>query len=302
MNALGFLFVLFSQIANGLSFGSMKQIDENDFFISNAVSKIIQNVAPRGSLGICISVASSDSKKKQISDGLLKQIVSENNQSTFLVQNEKYNQFYLQATSKYFNIFLVDSYESFQKIFNVINQPKFDYEGKFLIVLTLSNAHYPLTERIFKDLWKIYITHADILVRSPNENVAYLYTFFPFTKQFCDETQPVLLKTFKDGEFFGPWSIFPEKVRNMYDCPVNVGTFVTAPFMIIHRRSDGSYAFDGMDGKLLTMLSERMHFNINLTVLPVDSLRWGSIYPNGSSKGALGLVRSTISHYNPFHN
>lgn len=271
-------------------FADVEKIAEDSLLISNAISRIIENVKSRGSLGVCISMVSSDSTIKKTSEDLLNLILSKNNQSTFLIQKENFQQFQLQATSKYFNIFLIESYESFQRIYKKINPPQFDYEGKFLIVAPFSNDH--LIRAIINDLWKINIIHVNILIRSPDENEVHLYTFFPFTKDFCHEIHPVVWKVFKNGEFSGHESFYPNKVQKMHKCIVSVTSFYTAPFMIIHEHSKGYYDYHGLDGNLLTMLSERMNFKINLTVLPEESLRWGTLLPNGSSTGAIKMVKN----------
>ena len=71
---------------------------------------------------------------------------------------------------------------------------------------------------------------------------------------------------------------------------MKVASFNSPPFMQIRKSSSGNYNFSGLEGELLKMLAERMNFDLNLTLMAKDSLRWGNLYSNGTSTGAIKMV------------
>lgn len=72
------------------------------------------------------------------------------------------------------------------------------------------------------------------------------------------------------------------KIMNSnYFSPLIVATVVSPPFMIVETLPEGEIYTDGLDGVLLRVLSQKMNFGINCTI--VDSQ--GVIMSNGTVTG-----------------
>lgn len=171
----------------------------------------------------------------------------------------------------------------------------YNYEGYYLIVLN----RYELSDfqTIFQQLFRSYIINANIIVRSKEEVL--LYTFFPFEENSCSRIDPILWNTFRNGSFISDNMFYPKKLKNMNKCPVAIATFDKPPFTIVTKNKN-NYSVDGIEGKLINFLSERLNFTQNVLV-PKDKYR-GLIYDNGTSTGASklmydGLANVTIGEY-----
>lgn len=205
-------------------------------------------------------------------------------QSKVIVQLEGYLDFNPTSHKRVYNIFFVDSYESFWSIFRIMSPFYFEYQGFYLIVLTTyTYQQYEIMASIFEFFWAEYIINVNIIWSAPqNDEEAIMYTYFPYTNFFCGKAVPIQLNQF----WFGRWlhlipSFFPDKVNNMYGCPLTVATVSTGPFMILKEGENGKVLTSGIDGVLLRVLAQSMNFTINLVQLESQ----GSILENGTTSG-----------------
>lgn len=192
-----------------------------------------------------------------------------------------------------YNIIFVDSYGSFHSLYNKMTPYKFDYSGFYLIVLTdYSTNQYKIMKMILEDLWKLQITNSNIVVeaRSANNDV-HFYTFYPFSELYCEKVLPVIATTYRNKSFTQN-VFYPNKVENLHNCTIAVATFNTPPFMILKMAADGSSKIvDGLEGKLITVLSKVMNFNVKI-IVPENDERWGVLKIGETATGATGLVSS----------
>ena len=192
---------------------------------------------------------------------------------------------------RYFNIFFVENYDSFRVIYDDLTRDVFNYQELFLIIILKKYDDLLLDiAKIFNDMWMKSVINVNILVESDKNSQANIYTYFPYSKLSCGEAHSVLWNTFKNGKFKSQTPSFPSKVKNLYRCPLKIASFNSPPFLEIRMQPDGKYHFGGLEGELLKMLAERMNFDINLTLMAENSLRWGNLYSNGTSTGALKMV------------
>lgn len=198
----------------------------------------------------------------------------------------------LNDNKRFFNLIIVESYDSFKKICNAITSTKFHLQGKFLIVFTNHQENaFKHVERICLDLWNKVIINVHVLIKTLQVDEARLYTFFPYNKKSCGEAHPILWKTFKHGKFHNKRKLFPHNLVTFKNCPLNVATFDALPFMRIKKSTDGKISYDGLDGMLMQTLADKIHFSINLTYIDDSDVQWGEILPNGSSTGAMKMVK-----------
>lgn len=188
------------------------------------------------------------------------------------------------------NIFIVDNYASFRNLLALMDTVHFDYQGHYLIVITTYvYEQYHIMSRMFDDLWSNLIVNSAILWHVPaNEDEAILFTYYPFNEFYCGGTMPIEQNHFKDGKWFHNTSnFFPNKVSNLYRCPLTVAVIPTPPFMMVSQLEEdgggGEVRVEGIDGILLNMLAQMMNFRVK-----VDTFESQGVInvENGTATGA----------------
>lgn len=206
-----------------------------------------------------------------------------------VVQLEGWQDFKITNRKRVYNMMFVDSYESFWNIFRLMSPFYFEYQGYYIIALTRYSDHqYKIMMQIFELLWSEYIINVNIIWMPPeNDNEAIIFTYYPYTKFFCGSAFPIQLNQFRSGKWLlSSKNFFPEKVSNMFGCPLTVATVFSPPFMILSEDENGKLVPDGIDGTLLRFLSQRMNFSIDLQQFESQ----GTILDNGTVTGAMKMV------------
>jgi Ligated ion channel L-glutamate- and glycine-binding site len=235
----------------------------------------------------CVFDVFQHSVKEFCSDDLLESILK--NCENVLVQLE--DQTFVKRTHdrvKKNSIFLLNDIESFRSFNENINRDVFSFSGNYLFVLV--RVTMDDIEEIFATLWKKNI-HNVTLVYEEKETVK-VFTFMPFEGLKCGDTTPKLIGEFHNGTFQfhkSIESVFPEKFKNLQDCPINVATFEDPLSVIKTNNLDGTYSLSGFDMDLIDELSKILNFKKNI-VFTVGKSPYGHVYPNGSVDGALGEV------------
>lgn len=187
------------------------------------------------------------------------------------------------------------------------HRDQFNNQGHYTVVFVGSLSiedQFDLSHEIFSAFWADSATN--ILFLTSDEHRTTLYTYIVYSNESCgspitvahnyfwhtgDNNTNTLEEGFNTGfEFDRPF--FPKKCANLFNCPINVGTFEFPPFMILSQRetengTNETY-FDGIEGIVVRVLSQRLHFT-PILVLPEDKERWGScdkemVNCNGSLK------------------
>ncbi|KAG4066557.1 hypothetical protein HA402_007193 [Bradysia odoriphaga] len=155
----------------------------------------------------------------------------------------------------------------------------FDYTGFYTIVLTkLWRNQYIIISKILNDCWSVYITNVMIVVSMESEldSRSAIYTYFPYTLHHCEKTAPVVLNYFINNSFLYDTDHFPDKLKNMYKCPLTLVTHNVTPFMILYRNhNDRSYRTEGIDGITFRVLSQQLNFT---PIIEVPNKTNGSSY------------------------
>lgn len=173
----------------------------------------------------------------------------------------------------------------------------FDYSGYYTIVVTEFNEqmNHSIIQYILDDCWKRHITNVIILVPQKDENSeARLYTYFPFTRFHCEKVVPVIWNYFDKGHFvYWKKELFPQKIKNLYQCPLTVVTVEIRPYIFIAGfQANNTLMVQGIDANLMHVLSAKMNFKL-IFLLPDDVPRRGVIHANGTASGAFGMVKTS---------
>ncbi|CAG9797465.1 unnamed protein product [Chironomus riparius] len=186
------------------------------------------------------------------------------------------------------NIIFVDSLESFQLIYEHIDPVHFEYQGCYLIVVTVQVSEiFFITLKMFEALWTKKITNSNILfMSSGSDNEANMYTYYPYSNNYCESVIPIQLNKFIGHHWMNNIDYFPKKLTNFYGCPLRIATYSNPPFMIINNVKNSSVLVNGFEGYLLRVLAQRFNFKMDL-LYPKEP---GSIFKNGSTTGAIKMV------------
>lgn len=176
---------------------------------------------------------------------------------------------------------------------------RFFNNGYFTVVLldeSLSTLQQlELSTRIFNAFWSDSVTN--ILLLTSDQQRTTFYTYYVYSAEACGRPQAIAYNYFWHDadsgdnnmtgfEFDRP--LFPKKCNNLFNCTVNVATFEFPPFMILRGTGQGMAYFDGVEGIVLRVLSQRLNFT-PILVSPEDNERWGACdegqeHCNGSVK------------------
>lgn len=280
-------------------------IDSQHESVTDAVKEIIKTFfLPKTSILDIITSSSNVKSRRAMED-----IISETLQDTLgevlvsLHDIENYVQSKRLGRKKVFNIFYVDSYAAFKRIFLRLLPEEFNYQGYYLIVITeKSLKQYNEIKSMMNDLWSLYIVNVNVIyVTHSNRQVSLMMTFYPFTDSHCEKVFPVSQNTYiLHRGFVRDTDHFPNKLANLHGCPLSVATFNSPPFVIVARNEStavhhfykiyDSKVITGFDGVLIKVLSRRMNFTLKYEVL-TETL-WGLIDEAGNNTGAISMVMS----------
>ncbi|XP_070500698.1 ionotropic receptor 21a-like [Chironomus tepperi] len=193
------------------------------------------------------------------------------------------------------NIVFIDTYESFLNFFEDLSTNIFEYQGFYLIVLTTyTYEQYSIMTNIFKFLWTEYIVDVNIIWNTAqNNNEAFMYTYFPFTNFYCGKSYPVQLNQYSFGRWLNNQSTkFPNKMSNLHTCPLTAAVIQTGPFMRVINKTDGTIQLDGIEGTVLSVVSELMNFTLKV----ITTSEQGGFFKNGTATGAGKLITDGIAN------
>lgn len=187
---------------------------------------------------------------------------------------------------KFYNLILLDTFKSFEILFDKIQADKFNFRGIYLIVLT--NGSIPEIDFIFQAMWKKSIINVNILY--DNGGVVNMVTYKIFSENSCE--QPIIGKVnpFQNGTFVRrPDDLFPNKVDNLHGCGIRVVTFHRCPAVCVSKNSNGGLIARGFDIAIIDLIAEELNFRPKMEILRGDE-QWGTILEDGSTTGAITKI------------
>lgn len=167
------------------------------------------------------------------------------------------------------NIFHVDSVQSFGDIYEQMTPKRFGFHGYYTIILTSETTDG--VSNIFKAMWKKQIYNV-VIVHVTGSTVK-VSTFNPFSPKSCNDVKAIEVKNRSD--------LFNDKLKNLKQCSLNVHAPEWAPFTFVDNSKTTGRDFD-----LMKVLSEVLNFKLNFTIL-TELAAWGMVFDNGTSTGAI---------------
>lgn len=255
-----------------LFYCKLTALDEGNSVIAKAVTDIIHNFFARFSPKV--KSAESNRVDKAVSE------VLQNLDGKISTQIET-NSSVRGGGGKLNFVILCEDFEQFDKIFLQNNSQHFDNLGNYLIVF-VNNENASMAE-LFEKLWSRFVVNVNVLIA--NESEVSIQTYYPYSKEHCGKAVPVKFNRFHNGKWLKTLELFPNKMKNLFNCDLHVAVFKVTAFMIVH--SKGSQVeIDGIEAKLLKTLSSKMNFNLKLRF---SRQPYGLISSNGTTTGKFEL-------------
>ncbi|XP_055601619.1 uncharacterized protein LOC129750641 [Uranotaenia lowii] len=204
--------------------------------------------------------------------------------------------FHLNSSNKqhgigFYNMLFVNNYEAFEKLLNDNDTDSFDVNGLLSIVITNPKIlEESKVRRIFQDAWRIGITNIIIITSnmSQKSSLVRIYTYMPYHLNHCGEVGAISYHDiYQNSSTDHSVNLFPNRLRNFYNCSLKAGTFENKPFIILKGTDYNPVAnVEGFEAKLIEIVANKLNFQINY-MLPTDGYQWGSLEENNST----GLMR-----------
>ncbi|CAO1438208.1 unnamed protein product [Diamesa hyperborea] len=202
--------------------------------------------------------------------------------SNMFYRLEQYDKFQdIKQRRRRFNIVLVQSYGMFELLALKLNGGDLDFDGYYVYVL--HDGTMLEVVKMLDILWSHFFYNVIVILEV--DNVVNVVTFEPFSSTRCGVAHPVILNYYKNKTFlYDNVAYFPEKFKNLFNCPVRIGGSKTRPSLLKKQLANGSYILTGIDAKLMNHLGAMLNFQLNVSF---DLEDVGDIYENGTSKGAM---------------
>ena len=248
-----------------------------------AVEILIETIRVKGSKSISVILPDASNDPFKLND-LVAELLKKNQKKI------EAKAFRVEATSKItimesrrrsLNIFLIKSLAAFIKVSEKITDNRFRMKGYFVFLLL--NGGFNGYHKIFEFMWSIKAYNVVVMFEDKNREVR-VETFIPFNSKKCFDTSPVVVNKFINGSFIKDiQSIFPNDMKNLFNCPIRVATSNSSePYVFVRKVNNDTINLSGRDIEFIESISKVMKFKINFMI--VDE---GFFNENGTSKGPL---------------
>lgn len=274
-------YAMFPSILLGTK-GKLKEIKfDGHTGLSEATVNIIENFfAIQEFNSIIINVANGNDTNLAAFD-LGNEIIQRASEqfSTMVIVNQTKPNFHQKIRSPM--VLLIDSIAAFDSVKTSLRgiYPKY-----YLIVLV--NGVFEKINEIVEEFWKHSLIDVNFLIA--NDTHVSIFTYFPFNGNKCGtDTALYLINTYDSTRH--KWmnaTVYPDKVSNLLNCSLTIGTTEAVPMVIINN-SSSEVQFDGIEIELIRKLGKI--FNFHPKFVAFDSI--GS--PN--AKPSSGLLGTTFN-------
>lgn len=193
---------------------------------------------------------------------------------------------------RFMNVFVVDGYGSFTRIYAAMHYTKYDFSGLYLVVIAgeIEEELDDLVRAILEDLWTLDIVNVNVVACGPVGDYVLIYTTFPYTQDHCGTVEPVLWLNVTQGlEGLEEVDLYPDRMKSFYGCTLIGGTHEAKPYTIIPKQNGSSeIVLSGFEGDLVDMLAIKLNFTVRYEI---SSISWGFARKMGQSTGLMKMIQ-----------
>ena len=180
-------------------------------------------------------------------------------------------------------IFLLEADEHLGNLLHVVqSHPAWNSRARFAVAVTgkiIPNGE-KIISTILNAFWERNVINVIVLLPQTDYKAILVHTWFPFSQYHC--RGPVIESSLLDkwlledkGRFSEGVFLFPEKLKDLQGCSLDVNTFPYEPFILPRKRKcpEGTnicYS-SGLEINLLRTLSETLNFRIVYLIPPNDT-------------------------------
>ncbi|XP_046802247.1 glutamate receptor ionotropic, NMDA 2C-like [Lucilia cuprina] len=199
---------------------------------------------------------------------------------------------YLTMNRKY-NLIVVDSIESLRQLDPAYYTRNYDIQEYYMVYLMHGSRFanlFSVLNQMFEYFWQNSIINVSLMTAN-KQFVVDVFTYFPFDNYLTCRMPWVEQINYYSGSWSQPivMTIFPEKINNLENCPLDVAVWNTPPYLSYLKSDEGVYKIDYFEAVLLKVLSEKLNFSLNLQEPPNDEQR-GKVLANGTITGAMKML------------
>ena len=185
----------------------------------------------------------------------------------------------ISANSSSCNIIQIESEIHFDAVLKEVSTNKFQSGGYFLLVFEKCSSID--SNKLFKSAWREYLYNVNILCNENDETL--IKTFLPFQQSSCSNTTSITLNASTSN-------FFPDKIKNLFGCPIKLASFFYPPITMRGAFDNGSFKYYGSEMEMVFGLAEALNFSIKMTYINQSGFT-GLLYENGT---ATGILKQTI--------
>ena len=185
---------------------------------------------------------------------------------------------------KIYNTILLDSFETFLKLYKNIDSKVFNFHGFYLLVLL--RGKIPEIEEMFVKMFAKKIVNVNAIY--DEGNITKVITFTPFKSGSCRNTEAVEWARYtENGKFNISFDqIFPDELKNFHKCEMKMATFERCPASCLKITRTGNVTSDGFDIRIVKEVEKALNFRLKMEIL-IGPEMWGNINPDGTTTGAI---------------
>ncbi|KFB42370.1 AGAP013416-PA-like protein [Anopheles sinensis] len=186
----------------------------------------------------------------------------------------------------YYNVFLVQNYESLCDLLNGMNYKTHHFHGLYTIFI--QELSPDSVEEVVQKLWSLWIINVVVIVQERIEETV-AYTYDPYKEDKCDTAEPIAIGRYIDGTWstsVSDW--FPDRTMNFHGCPLKVGVVEVKPYSMF-RQEGNLTVYYGLEVYVAETIAKRLNFSIQYE-MPKDNIKWGMLQP-GNSTGLVGMIQ-----------
>ena len=244
---------------------TITQSDEINLLVANALRFVIKNIFANISNTLVMTTSTGKGPVEfWLHDILAKLLLNWEFMAIQLVVLGHLTKALRVPGQRYCNMIMIDSLASLVKT-NIAeyNQESDNLEYYFIFLQMPDSVIVKEMKKIFKYCFDHYWMHCNIMIQNSKGEIL-IYTYFPFKKNKCFQTEPELINRFKRNRFETE-IMFPNKLKNLHGCPLKLSTWDVPPFVI--KATNKKYPDVPVSGfEILALVTISHHMNFILDV------------------------------------